>query len=533
MATNRFITSPTSGGNVNRFFNRLEQPALSNADMIRTGGNVSGIRNTVATPSNPVVPVPSEPDITTPINRSPLNFDLYQNGPNPGAFDLGGGTPPPAVATPTPTFDRGNEAAFQEGLGAWLRQQGGGYYAGAEQDYQSFLANGGGGNTGGGGIYGNSPTLTLAEQIQADAARELGVAERTSAEKLAAELSQIDAEQNAIFAPRNAQLEREGDRARETGRRGLSFAGFGKSSRAIEEEERLNEQLRAESGALAAEQSAAIRYQRALAEGASEDALSAYQNNLSNAKLQVTALKEERAKTEEGLNAASIAAGQASEKDRLDRRVAALESAGLVEDPDTGERIATLKARAQALDETIGLGGLEIDQGEFAIKQAKFPLEFAKLQAAVDKLNQVSTGPGTGDANLNINSDGSIATDINPDILNTAATLYRNSARDTQLAIESAGDLGLGTGDEGKIAEAINTLARLNDIAANEGVALDYNPRTGLSYIKPQPAPEIAPEAGTSRAGDIASVISGIGANISKGPVTFAGDLGDFLFDKR
>jgi len=79
--------------------------------------------------------------------------------------------------------------------------------------------------------------------------------------------------------------------------------------------------------------------------------------------------------------------------------------------------------------------------------------------------------------------------------LNTAAVLYRNAGQDTQAVIEAAGGFGLSTKDEGAVANAVQTIGLLNDVAANENMKLDFNPRLGLSFIKPTPVAPSQPNA--------------------------------------
>jgi hypothetical protein len=234
------------------------------------------------------------------------------------------------------------QVAYQQDLSKFIRDQGTGYYPGVENAYEASRKAGPATSeiipqydtSTVEGVYQPGMTLAQVQLAQAKSAEAQGQQRiETDLEKT---LREIEEEQRAIYAPKFGAVERAGAQAKETSRRGFSFRGFGKSTSAIQDEERLNDMQAQQAAAVAAEQAASIRLQQAAARGASDKELQSLSDAVSNAQRDVNELEREMVLAQEGLTAAQVEAGRASEQQRIDNQLAALK-AGFSYDEATGE----------------------------------------------------------------------------------------------------------------------------------------------------------------------------------------------------
>lgn len=344
----------------------------------------------------------------------------------------------------------------------------------------------------------NQPMIGVADDQleQAKQAQQAGI-DREKTE-LQARLSEIEKQQRAVFAPQFEVARRGQERSLETARRGASFRGFGRSSDALDTESELNDLALMQEAAIAAQQSAAINLSQAAARGASEDTLKGLRDNVVAAQATSDELKAELAEKQAGLTAAQVEAGQQAESDRLKLRADTLEAAGLIEDPDTGERVSTLKDRALQLDAQIAEGKQEVAEGELMlkageldIKQAKLPFELQKLQADIKK----SLAETAKKLRVPSSSVSGFLKDNNRVLL--ANEIISRVKKDNLSFIQAADTLeGYGTADRRKMVNDALTLNGMGLSADAKGQSIIIGNDGSVSFVpkaKTPPAPPISP----------------------------------------
>ena len=339
-------------------------------------------------------------------------------------------------------------------------------------------------------IYNPAITQYSTEQDRLQA--ELDAFKESQESDLQKQYRLIEEEQRAIFNPRYEEATRAGEAARETALRGAAFRGAGRSSRTVEQEADIDRVVGQQRAALAAEQAAAIRLQRAAAEGASDAQLESLQNQVTTARDKRTELERELATKQAGLTEAQIEAGQQAEANRLKARVAALEAAGLTEDPDTGERVETLKAQAQQFDQAIATGKLSLEERGLELKEFLGEAQFAKMIAETEAILKKTSSGGSGSMNTS-------ALNLTPAEAAQAAEILAYAREQGISAGQAADELNPGSGTA-NIAKITKNAVMLDNFVeaqrqANNSVSLNG----GKLDITPIPkTPEVAPEAPTT-----------------------------------